>query len=211
MTRLWPALLAGLAVGVPQSAAAYDRLPTPLARLSPAYFAGKVRISEDPLGETVTFSTYEGYQRGRSLKGAYAADVHLRAHVDRGNGRVTWQVWHDLITIRGHKAVVAVEYRAGGIWRVVRPSAVHHGFSHCPPTDAAGSCNQVTRIAFELPETAVREIAAAGRGGAQQPWQLRFKDASGRDVTGGIAPAEVAGLVAALDAWRETRTAHREN
>lgn len=184
------------------SAYAYERLPRALAALSPADFAGQVEITEDSAGISVTLSTRQGYARGRVVQGAHVDDVHLRAVVDRASGRVTWQVWHDLVTVRRHRDVVSVEYTSGGQVQTARPIAVDHSLGQCPPTDGAGFCNRITRIGFELPEPAVREAAASYDVRSQRPWRLHFRDASGRDVTSGIAPAEAAGLIAAVEAHR---------
>lgn len=192
-------LLAALLAFAP-AAQAYERLPRALAALSPADFAAQVDIADHK--GAVVLSTREGYTRGRVVQGAHVDDVHLRAVIDRSSGRVAWQVWHDLITVRGHKQVVAVEYRSGGERRTARPIAVDHSLGQCPPTDGAGFCNKVTRVAFELPERTVREIAAGYGAGSRTPWRLRFRDAAGRHVTSGIAPAEAAGLIAALETWR---------
>jgi hypothetical protein len=115
---------------------------------------------------------------------------------------VTWQVWHELVTVRGHRGITAVHFIQGGRPRTVQPIAAEYWLDDCPPADGLGMCNRFTRIAFELPEQAVREIAASYNRGSRRSWQVRFQDSSGRDVTSGIAPAEAAGLVEALDAWR---------
>lgn len=194
-------LLAAAFVLTP-AAQAYERLPRALAALSPADFASQVRISDDPTDGAVVLSTREGYARARAVRGAHVDDVHLRAVVDRASGRVTWQVWHDLVTVSGHKNVVAVEYVSGGMRRTAQPIAVHQSLGQCPPTDGAGFCNRITRIGFELPEGAVRELAASYKSASRAPWLVHFRDGSGKDVIGGIAPAEAAGLITALEAWR---------
>jgi hypothetical protein len=194
-------LLAAAFVLAP-TAQAYERLPRALAALSPADFANQVRIADDPADGAVVLSTRDGYARGRAVRGAPVDDVHLRAVVDRISGRATWQVWHDLVTVSGYKNVVAVEYVSGGMRRSTRPIAIHQSLGQCPPTDGAGFCNRITRIGFELPESAVRELAESYRSSSRTPWQIHFRDGAGKDVIGGIAPAEAAGLIAALEAWR---------
>ena len=196
-----------LAVVSAHPAYAYRSLPRALASMSPADFARSVRITDDAHGAATVLSTSEGYTRARSIQGARADDVHLRASVDRATGRVTWHVIHDLITIRGHRKISVIEYVAGGERRVVRPSAIDYRLDHCPPTDGIGSCNPFTRIGFELPEHTVQEIANSYRAGSREPWRVYFRDKSGNAIVGGIAPAEAAGLIQALDAWRGGMTA----
>jgi hypothetical protein len=179
-----------------------ERLPRALAALSPADFLGQVRVVENPAAGIVVLSTREGYTRGRVIQGLHVDDVHLRAVVDRASGRVAWQVWHDLITVSRHQDVVAVSYMSGGALRSTSPIAVERSLGQCPPTDGAGFCNRITRIGFELPEDAVRELAASYEARSRTPWRVYFRDGSGTVVTSGLAPAEAAGLISALDAWR---------
>lgn len=196
-----PALFAAFVV-TSQPGFALEKLPRPLADLAPAHFARTISVEQGAAPGTVVLSTQDGYARSRQVKGARANDVHLRAVVDRQSGKVSWQVWHDLVYVGGRKDVSAVHYTAGGATRQAAPLHVEHWLDECPATDAPGFCNQFTRIAFELPEHVVREIAAAGHAGQRAPWRLRFDDAAGRHVTGAVAPAEAAGLVEALDAWK---------
>jgi hypothetical protein len=202
MNQSLPALAIAALLAFPAVAHAGDRLPRALAELSSADFAGSVQIGDDPAGGAVVLSTREGYSHTRAVKGAHATDIHLRALVDRESGSVTWQVWHDLVTVRGHQGITAVHYSLGGRPRTAQPIKTEHWLGDCPPADGLGMCSRFTRIAFELPERAVREIAASYDQGSRRAWQFRFQDASGRDVTSGIAPAEVAGLIKALDTWR---------
>jgi hypothetical protein len=199
--------LASLAISLCAAApaAAYDTLPSALAGLSPADFAQDIHIVDDPLASAIVVSTREGYTRTRSLQGGLADDVHLRALIDRSTGKITWQVWHDIAYVGGRKAVDAVHYQAGGAVREARPFHVTHRVDRCPPTDAVGHCGEAITIGFELSEATVREIAAAYAPGSRAPWPLRFKDTDGRDVTGGLAPAEAAGILHAVESWKRER------
>jgi hypothetical protein len=202
MSRLLPALIAVLALGAPAAARAYEQLPRQLASLTPGDFARLVQISDDPQQAVVVLSTEKGYTRSRSITGARADDVHLRALIDRSTGRVTWQVWHQLINVTTHWNVISIHYLDRGVAQNVAPIVQEHGLTHCPPTDGLGTCSKVTRVGFELPARVVREMAAGYSRNSRTPWRLRFKDAAGRNVTGGLAPAEAAGLITAVEAWR---------
>lgn len=184
-------------------AAAYEQLPKSLSSLSVADFAAGTRVIDDPLEPAVIVSTRESHTRGQALKGAHALDVHLLARIDRATGAVSWQVWHDLMYVGGQKQVTAVHYLSSGAVRTATPIAVSHWLDQCPPLDGTGTCNQNTRVGFELPESIVREIAAGHQHGQRKPWLVRFKDAAGDDVTGGLAPAEVAGLLHVVERWKQ--------
>lgn len=205
LARVAPiALAAMLCAAAP--AAAHEKLPAALAALSPAEFAQDIRITDDPLSSTIVVSTEAGYTRTRALKGALADDVHLRALIDRSTGKATWQVWHEIAYVGGEKDLHAVHYQAGGAARAARPFHVSHRLDRCPPTDAVGFCGQASRIGFELSEDVVREIAVGYAAGSRKPWSLRFEDAGGKPVLGGLAPGEAAGLLLAVAQWRESQS-----
>jgi hypothetical protein len=174
-------------------------LPRALAGLSPSDFAGRVQVEEQQDAGTVVLSTRTAYARERAIDGARANDVHLRAVVDRGIGTVSWQVWHELTFRDGPRRFDAIRYTSGGQSEEVAPFLVESWLAQCPAMDGVGLCNHVTRIGFELPERAIREIAQGYRAGSREPWRVRFEDGRGGSVTGGLAPAEVAGLLHAVE------------
>lgn len=199
--------LAFLAVVIPLIAAApaiaRERLPSGLAQLSPNDFASRVRIVDDPRKSMIVLSSRDGYTRSRSIGGARADDVYLEALIDRETGHVSWQVWHELST-GGQRKLGSVEYTdAGGRVEQSGFLAMESRLDQCPPTDGVGSCNHVVRVAFELPDRTIREIAGTYRPGERTSWPVRFREAGGRDITSGLAPAEAAGLLLALERWRQ--------
>lgn len=199
--------LAILAIAAPlipaAPALAYERLPTGLAQLSPADFASKVQIIDDPVEPAIVLSTRDGYKRSRSIKGARAEDVYLQALVNRKTGAVTWRIWHEL-SMGNQRKISSVQYQSGG--RKLEQDeflSMENWLDQCPPTDGIGSCSHFVRVAFELPDQTIREIADAYRPGERTPWRLRFKEANGRDILSGIAPAEAAGLIHSLETWSQ--------
>jgi len=196
--RALPAMFAAM----PLTAQAYDQLPKPLARLSPEQVAQKIRIENDPLDRFMTLSTQPSWQRGRSITGAYATDVHLRALVDRETGKTRWQVWHELDYRGNARHFTAVAYRTGGQRVEVPLQDVENWNDYNVDNDGFRRHSQHARIVFELPEGVVMDIAASYRAGSREPWRLRFVERGGQNVTGGLAPSEVAGLVQALQKWQ---------
>jgi hypothetical protein len=203
--RITLAMLAITAPLVPVAPAlAYERLPTGLAQLSPADFASKVQIIDDPVEPAIVLSTRDGYTQGRSIKGARAEEVYLQALVDRKTGAVSWRVWHEL-SMGSQRKISSVQYQTEG--RKLEQAeflTMENWLDQCPPTDGIGSCNHFVRVAFELPDQTIREIANAYRPGERTPWGLRFKDANGRDILSGLAPAEAAGLIRSLETWNQS-------
>lgn len=202
INRLTVPLAAVLALGSAQ-ANAHEQLPRSLAKLSPAHFADAIRIHEQPSGAMV-LSTYDGYTRSRGLDGARGDDIHLRAIIDR-SGRISWEVSHRIVHRSRHLDMRHVEYDFAGTALQISPGTIVHGAVDCPPTDALGSCNFATDVTFLLPDAVMRDLAGRYLSGSRQGPVLRFVSSNGPTILSGLAPAEAAGLVHAVDIWQRPR------
>ncbi|GGB99538.1 hypothetical protein GCM10011494_17520 [Novosphingobium endophyticum] len=197
--------LVGAALMCGTAGAAYDKLPKGLARLTPEEVSRRIEVTDDPLEPYILVSTRGAWARGRSIDGAHANDVHLRALVDRGSGAVQWQVWHELVSGRVMRDMTEVSYRVGGRPQKADVLVMKRWSADCPSVDAIHTaCNQYARLVFELPGSVVQEIADAYSPGHRAAWRLRFTDARGATIAGGLAPAEASGLVEAV-----TRVRHQ--
>ncbi|MCJ2187169.1 hypothetical protein [Novosphingobium beihaiensis] len=200
-------ILAGcLALGWAGSAAAYDELPRGLAKLTPADVAERIHVDDEALEPHIVVSTHKVWDRGRRIEGAYASDVHMRALVDRQSGAVRWQVWHELIYPSRQPEMVGVNYRTEGRLRQADILIAEHWSDDCPGVDdVPASCNKYARFIFEIPGSVVEEIAETYHPKSRDPWRLRFKDENGGSITGGLAPAEAAGLMQAVERLRTSQ------
>lgn len=191
---------AAVLAAAPAYAAVGDKLPTGLAKLSPDQIADRVQVVDDPLEEHVVFST-KGVFRNSGVKDDVAVhDGFLEARKTRAGGEVVWRVRHDLTYSGARRDVKLVHVNTPDGLLKIAPGVVRRWTEDCG--DVAVACSQHLSVEFDLPETAVRHIAAAWRPGDRTPWRVRFKDARGQDVTVGLAPVEVAGLVDAVDRAR---------
>lgn len=191
---------AAVLAAAPAYAAVGDKLPTGLAKLSPDQIADRVQVVDDPLEEHVVFST-RGVFRNSGVKDDVAVhDGFLEARKTREGGEVVWRVRHDLTYSGARRDVKLVHVNTPDGLLKIAPGVVRRWSEDCG--DVAVACSQHLSVEFDLPETAVRHIAAAWRPGDRTPWRVRFKDARGQDVTVGLAPVEVAGLVDAVDRAR---------
>ena len=69
-------------------------------------------------------------------------------------------------------------------------------------TCAYGLCAREDHLAFVVPETVLRGVAATYRPGASVPWRFRLKAQNGIDWEDRLMPAEVAGLLIAVDRFK---------
>lgn len=200
-------VLAQPALAQPALAETGPQLPRGLAALTPQEAGARVTGGPSGGGSQVILSTEAVFRGGQSLRGAWAPAVHLTAAVDQATGAARWQVWHEIVNFPGKGRVEQVRYAAGGTAATGLPARVERWHDVCPLGDSAAPCHANMRVVVDLPEAALREIAAMWQPRSRTGWPLSFVLEGGRELTGAIAPAEAAGLVAAVDALRAGRPA----
>lgn len=199
--KLYPfAVLAMLSV-VSAEATTSERLSNSIVRLSPSDFASRVTVENDAAAGVVRLSTRRASAREGPSRDAFIDEAHARVTVEPRSDRVIFEVWHEF-SYNGKLAdIAAVRYRIGETQHFATPKNVEQWLSACG-SDAGGSCFLSTRVSFELPEQHARAVAASYAPGSREPWLLEIEDRSGKAVTLGFAPAELAGLILAYEAWR---------
>jgi hypothetical protein len=190
------------AVSPAQASAQAGRLPIRVAALPADHFARAVTVNDDQLEPYVSFSSQGAHKGQQALGSQTEGDLHLTARVDRGTGAVSYRVWHEITSTDAPRELTRVHYRAEGKVTQSELSVARHWESNCVPRETGGQCDQRMRIAFDVPEQVMREIAASHQQGSRAGWAFRYKDAHGSDLDGVLAPAEAAGLIRAVDGWR---------
>jgi hypothetical protein len=196
------ALALGLFGGLAPAQAAPAQLPIRVAALPADHFTRAVTVNDDQLEPYVSFSSQGSHKARQSLGAGTEGDLHLTAQLNRDSGAVSYRVWHEITNTDAPRELTGVHYRAGGKVAQSNLSVARHWESNCVPKETGGQCDQRIRVAFDLPEQVVREIAANHSQGSRQGWAFRYKDAHGSDLNGVLAPAEAAGLMRAVDGWR---------
>lgn len=187
------------------AAQAKVKLPESLARMTPTDFRERAELIDDRLAPHLVVSTRPAHEKGLALKGAFADDMHLRAMIDRNTGQVSWRVSQRLIHFRPRLELAAVTYSAGSTPVSTQAFTARQWREHCTGGDYEGACFDYMQVEFDVPEQVLRQIAQAYSAGSREAWPLRFDAVSGKGVTSGIAPAEAAGLLQAVDVWRQSR------
>ena len=195
----------GLALALLAGCATQDQraLPRKLAAMTPADVSAGARIMDDPREHHILISTQSAFRSSRPIAGGLEAQTYLSATVERRTGATHIKLWQKTLYKGARKDLHQVNYRSRD--RIVAHDlavAIHEP-DDCPGVDRAGSCVLGKTAAFELSEGLVREIATLYQPGSREAWSFRFKDRNGRDVIGGIAPAEALGLLQAIENWRE--------
>jgi hypothetical protein len=191
-----PTLVAILAVAAAGSASAEAvRLPAKQAALSADHFHAHTRVIDDPLDIETVVSTERGFQTGKGLFRAPTNDNHLRAVVDKRSGATRFEVRQTLTYPGPVRRYGEVSYQSAR-WPVAAPlTRIKDNAGHCFLFEAPEVCRE--EVAFDVSESELRRAAAA-----PDAWGFKFKSDTGHEHRAAITPAEIAGLLKAVDAYR---------
>lgn len=180
-------------------------LPRRLAVMTPDAVSALAHVTDDPQARYVVISTKGAFGGDRPINGGLQAQSYLSATIERDTGVTRFQLWQETRYKGARKELYQVNYQSQD--RLVKTDlrVAAHGPDDCPGVDRAGLCVHSKTAAFDLSERLVREIGTLYQPGSREAWSFQLKDRNGRDVSGGIAPAEASGLLLALEQWRERR------
>jgi hypothetical protein len=191
-----PTLVAILAVAAAGAASAEAvRLPARQTALSADHFHAHARVIDDPLDIETVVSTERGFQTGRGLFRSPTNDNHLRAVVDKRSGATRFEVRQTLTYPGPVRRYGEVSYQSAQ-WPVAAPlTRIKDNAGHCFLFEAPEVCRE--EVAFDVSESELRRAAAAPAA-----WGFKFKSDTGHEHRAAITPAEIAGLLKAVDAYR---------
>jgi hypothetical protein len=171
-----------------------------MAQLTPADFQRTVTSQDDDLDTEAVITTEPGFRYRGGFTDRVRTDSFLRAIISKRTGTTVFQVY------------ATITY--GGDWRRYRSAtyAVAEGpraAEVLPISEDVkctyGVCTYFETVGFLVPEAEMRQIAATYRPVNLAPWRFRLRAQSGDTWNEEMSPAEVAGLVAAVDAYRASR------
>lgn len=171
------------------------RLPAKQAALSADHFHARAQVIDDPLDLETVVSTERGFQTGRGMFRSPTNDNHLRAVVDKRSGATRFEV-RQILTYPGPvRGYGEVSYQTAQ-WPIAAPlTKIKDNAGHCFLFEAPEVCRE--EVAFDVSESELRRAAAA-----PSAWGFKFKSDTGHEHRAAITPAEIAGLLKAVDAYR---------
>jgi len=167
------------------------------ASMDPQRVAEQVNTEDDELEAVATLSTEPAFKFKGSFTNRARADNFLRAFINKTTGRTTYQLFQHLIYTGERRFSFANYETAGG--PASATLAINSGDVDC----SYGICAWYRYLAFDVPEEVLRSVAGRASERPVKPWRFRFKAQQGDDWTDDIAPAEAAGLLLAVDAFRQ--------
>ena len=178
-------------------------VPRKLASMDAEAFRSAATIDDDDLEFATIISTRDGFRKERRLNGSTSFDSHVEAHVDKRTGETRFEV-HQSLRYRGSQRLYETVHftdRDGNLVTQPLDHAQRGADTMCPNSDFSGDCSLTMKLAFSVDETQLRAAMTRADG-----WDLKFKGRAngGDDLRIRIVPAEIEGLILAVDAYRAT-------
>lgn len=204
----FPILILGLAAATLASPAAANApaVPRQLAKMDAEAFRSAAKIDDDDLEFATIISTRNGFRKEWRVNGSTWVDSHVEAHIDRRTGDVRFEVHQALRYLGSQRLYDMVHFadRDGKLVAQPLDRALRGDDSMCPNSEFNGDCSLTMKLVFSVDETQLRAAMSRTEG-----WDLKFKgqpDGKG-DLRIRIVPAEIEGLLLAVDDYQATLSA----
>jgi hypothetical protein len=172
-----------------------------LLSLGAEHFTQTASVTEE--AHATKISTEPGYVERRGLMGEVWHDEYLTAVIDRDSGQVSYRM-EVLITYRGaSRSYNTAESRGIGQLETAPVKVLKRVRINCP----TGECTYTESLAVPLDEALLRHLAQGYVPGKPELWSFRILAKGGPDYRGSLSNAEVAGLLAKVDAYVQNPTA----
>ena len=166
------------------------------------HFKNTAILKDDSLDTTATITTVNGFQEKHGLLGIVWDDNFLRAFIDKKTGKATIQVYQ-IINYEAHDwnfyQTVNYETPSGP---VSESATIIDRNVNCSNSTALHGCEYREQVAFDIDEKLLRAIASNYQPGQRAAWRFKFTAKSGIEYNDGILPAEIGGLLDAIDGYR---------
>lgn len=169
--------------------------------LTKEHFKNTATIKDDPLDTLATITTLNGFQfkYGRDT---VLNDNFLRAFINKKTGTTTIQLYQVIYYHGGGwNFFQTINYETPSGPEARRVKVISRNVD-CSGSHYYGGCTYTEHLAFEIEEEFLRIIAAGYQPGQHVTWKFKFKAKSGREYKDGMLPAEIAGFLEAIDAYR---------
>jgi hypothetical protein len=185
-------VLLGAAAG-----AAYAKDP-PLLSLGMEHFRDTATVKDDPADAKVSISTEKGFVEYSGPLHMVWHDEFLSVAVDKKTDQKLFQV-HQEITYSGNwRLYQAANFQTANGPRSEPAVQVSKESANC----STGECIYTEHVAFAVDEPLLRQLAAGYAPGHPVMWTYKVTAKSGSVYSGGLSNAEIAGLLAKLDAYK---------
>ena len=176
-----------------------DKQAKALFSMTPGDFASKVQIKDDALEPVVTFSTVDGFQKKDGLLRMVNQDLFFRAFLAKKDRSVRFQVYASIVYMGKWQFFETVNYETGELPESKAVTPISREVLSC---SGMGGCMYTEHVGFQVPEDLLRKIAEKYNPQVISVWRVRFKAKTGTDWDLMVSPAEIAGLLQAVDNFK---------
>lgn len=166
--------------------------------LTPDHFRLTATIADDALEPIATITTDKGFSSRGRFTDRVRSDNFFRALVDKASGDTRLQLYAEVSYNFDWRNFASASVLMGGRPKAIPLTIIDRKVVTC----AASICSYKETIAIPLTETEVKGIAAGWAATGSRPWSYRLKAGNGMDFEDAIMPAEAAGILQAVDAYR---------
>jgi hypothetical protein len=174
-----------------------------LLSLGAEHFTQTATVTEETHATRIT--TEHGYVERSGLMGEVWHDEFLAARIDHDSGRVSYEMDVSLTYRGAARSYQSAEFRGLTQLETVPVKALKRQVINCP----TGECTYTEQLAVPIDEAVLRHIAQGYVPGKPELWRFRILAKGGTEYRGSLSNAEVAGLLAKVDAYVQNPTAPR--
>lgn len=175
-----------------------DKQVAILQSMTPQEVARGVTVRDDDLETAATLTSEAAYQTNGRFNDRVRSDNFLRAFIDKKTGEARFQVYQEITYGVAYRNFQTVSYSTTD-----GPSNSDlEVISHDMPCNY-GVCFYKDIVGFTVDEQVLRAVAAGYKAGNSPYWRFRFHAQNGLDWNDRMMPAEVAGMLAAVDTYRQ--------
>lgn len=164
--------------------------------LTPEHFETTATYKDDELETVAEVNTAGGFQDRGGLLRVVSNDNFLRAYIDKRTGATQFQVYQFVSYDGDWRFFYGVNYETTDGPRAVELIQIDRKVLTC---GRYTGCSYIEHFAFPVEESLLREIAAKYDPANPSAWRFKFKSKSGKEWQDGMLPAEIAGLLRAVD------------
>lgn len=184
-----------VSVGLLAGCASVEKQEQSAGLLTPEHFRDTATVKDDRLETVATITTVNGYQLKQGLLDIVWNDHFLRAFVDKRSGKVRYQLYQVIYYRDAWRYYTMANYETSAGPQSVEATVISRDVLSC---SGSSGCTFVEHVAFDIPESVLRDVAARGVGGE---WSYKFKSKAGIDFPSQVIPAEAAGLMMRVSAY----------
>ncbi|WP_374414889.1 hypothetical protein [Novosphingobium colocasiae] len=169
--------------------------------MTPQDWTASTRLQDDSLETSAQFDTQLGFQEKHGLLGIVWSDVFLRAFVNKKTGETTYQVYFATVTQAGGWPFFnRVNYEMPGGPEAAELTKVGSDVD-CTASRYTG-CTYTEHVLFSPSRETLDKVATTYVPNAVSAWKMRLKGQSGQTLDMFMTPAEVQGLLLAVDGYK---------